>query len=242
MSLTQIGTRVLYPEEVDYWDADILQISVYRGMKDNLHFMRECVSACRDRGRPFVIHPVKYSLFDEDIFDELAEMAELSDLALIIHDERSANGTRLSDVMQARYAQAVEVLSASASVSIENSADTSDVMWFWNRFADSITIDIGHIESSGIDSLKFIENLDKSLFRNVHYVHIHRNNGLHGGITDHWPLTPGCREITALQAILRQRPEVRVILELNEIEEIDSSIALLKGVCRGIDSQPGQKR
>ena len=42
-----VGTRMLYPEEVRYWNAEILQISVYRGMKDNLRYMRECVSACR---------------------------------------------------------------------------------------------------------------------------------------------------------------------------------------------------
>jgi len=34
-----IGTRIIYPDEVGLWDVDLLQISVYHGLKDNVEVM-----------------------------------------------------------------------------------------------------------------------------------------------------------------------------------------------------------
>ncbi|RJR15110.1 MAG: hypothetical protein C4581_12770 [Nitrospiraceae bacterium] len=228
-----IGTRVLYPEEVDYWDADLLQISVYRGMNGSLEYMRKCARACKDAGIRYVIHPVKYSLLQNDMFGELMEMAELADLALIMHDERSPEGGRLEGKSMDVFTESLSRLKAVAQVSIENSADTGDAGWFWENFADSVTLDIGHVESSGLNSLEFVTALDHSVINKIRFVHIHRNNGLRGGITDHWPLTPHCREVLALRELVRIKPDVSVILELNEIESIVESLNILRNIRQG---------
>lgn len=225
-----IGTRILYPEEAHLWTAEILQISVYGGMNGNLDLMRKCVAACRKKGTRYVIHPVSYSLLHEKTFNDIREMAELTDLALIIHDERTSEGKRLEGEHAAQFRDALNKLRSVTQVSIENAADTHDVKWFWNAFANSVTLDIGHIESSGYNSLDFIRALDKESIDKVQFVHMHRNNGLHGGITDHWPLAPDCRELTALKELLKIRPEVGVILELNEIENIGESLDILRAL------------
>jgi len=225
-----IGTRVLYPEEVEYWDADLLQVSIYRGMNGSLEFMRKCARACKDAGIRYVIHPVKYSLLQKDMFEELMEMAGLADLALIIHDEKSPDGGRLEGEYEDIFRTSLRKLKAVTHVSLENSADTGDISWFWDNFADSITLDIGHVESSGLNSVEFVQSLDDASIKKIRFVHIHRNNGLHGGITDHWPLAPGCRELKALKELLNVKPGISVILEINEIEKIDESLDLLRGL------------
>ncbi|MBI4681632.1 MAG: hypothetical protein HY757_00780 [Nitrospirae bacterium] len=223
-----VGTRILYPEEVNYWNAEILQISVFRGMNGSLDFMRKCTDACKEAGIRYVVHPVKYSLLQEETFNDLREMAGLADLALILHDERTPEGSRLEGMEKAHFRNALEELKSIAHVSIENAAHTGDVRWFWNSFAGSITLDIGHIEAFGLDSVEFVKSLDRDLAGKIEFVHMHRNNGLHGGITDHWPLTPDCRELRALKELLKIRPDVSVILELNEVEEIEDSLDLLR--------------
>ncbi|MEW6599342.1 MAG: hypothetical protein AB1499_00070 [Nitrospirota bacterium] len=225
-----IGTRVLYPEEVDYWDADLLQISVYRGMEGGLDFMRKCVRVCKDAGVRFVIHPVKYSLLQQDTFGELLEMAELADLALILHDEKSPDGSRLSGESESMFRKSLDRLREVTEVSLENSTNTRDIHWFWNNFADSVTLDIGHVESSGLDSVDFVQSLDETVIEKLRFVHIHRNNGLRGGITDHWPLAPGCRELNALRELLNVKSDISIILEINEIEKINESLGLLRGL------------
>jgi hypothetical protein len=225
-----IGTRVLYPEEVEYWDADLLQVSIYRGMNGGLDFMRKCALACKDAGIRYVIHPVKYSLLQNDLFEDLMEMAGLADLALIMHDEKSADGGRLEGESEDVFRKSLGKLKAVTNVSIENSADTTDISWFWDNFADSITLDIGHVESSGLNSVEFVKALDAASIEKIRFVHIHRNNGLRGGITDHWPLTPACREIRALRELIRIKPDVSVILEINEIEAIVESMDILRAL------------
>jgi len=224
------GTRVLYPEEVGMWDAEILQISLYRGMKDNMEFMRKCADACTTAGLDYVIHPVHYSLLEEDTFTDLLEMAELADLALIIHDERMPDGSRLDGPSRKLFGDALEQLRVSATVSIENAVHTGDAQWFWDSFADSITLDIGHVESFGLNSKQYVQSLSREVIEKIQFVHIHRNNGLHGGITDHWPLTPECREVSALRALLKTKPDVSVILEINEVEEIGKSLDILRSL------------
>ena len=231
-----IGTRVLYPEEVDYWDADLLQISIYRGMNGSLDFMRKCTRACKDAGVRYVIHPVHYSLLQKDMFEDLMEMAGLADLALIIHDEKSPEGGRLEGESEDIFRRSLGKLSTVTQVSLENSADTVDVNWFWDHFADSITLDIGHVESSGLDSVEFVQSLDAASIKKIRFVHIHRNNGLRGGITDHWPLTRDCAEIRALRELVRIKPDLSVILELNEIEEIEESMDILRTLRQEIEN------
>ncbi|HDH10978.1 MAG TPA: hypothetical protein ENG83_02020 [Nitrospirae bacterium] len=223
-----IGTRVLYPEEVESRNAELLQISVYRGMQGNLDFMRRSALACRKAGISYVIHPVGYSLLEGDTFKALREMAEWADLALILHDEKTPDGERIEGRYATLFREMLGKLESVTSVSFENATDTRDAEWFWNNFADSVTLDIGHIESSGLESPEFVRSLDESSINKIQFVHMHRNNGLHGGITDHWPLRPGCRELRALEELIKIKPDVSVILELNEVEEISENLALLK--------------
>lgn len=225
-----IGTRVLYPEEVDFWNAEIVQISVFNGMKDNLDTMRNCVRAFREAGTRYVIHPVMYSLLNDELLEELKEMAELSDIAMILHDERAPDGSRLAGKYEVIFKKNLEELASAIPVSFENAADTGDIHWFWNTYADSITLDIGHVESFGLDSVEFIRSLDESVIKKIQFVHMHRNNGLHGGITDHWPLNHTCREVRALEALLHVKPEVSVILELNDIDRIEENLELLRTI------------
>ncbi len=223
-----VGSRILYPEEVSFWDTEILQISVYNGMKGNLGLMTDCARACREAGIRYVIHPVRYSLLQEEMFQDLREIAECADLALILHDERNPHGERLKGQYDARFRKALEELKSITSISFENSTDTADVQWFWNNYADSVTLDIGHIESSGLNSVEFVRSLDEICIEKIQFVHMHRNNGFRGGITDHWPISHACRELRALEELLKIKSDVSVILEINEIEEIQESLEILK--------------
>lgn len=223
-----IGTRLVYPDEVGLWDAELMQISVYRNMEKNLNIMMDSVQACRDAEIRFVIHPVGYSLLDDDALRTLAIMAEWSDNALILHDERAPDGSRLTGDYGDRFRKALKELGAITRISLENAIDTVDVQWFWNNFADSVTIDIGHIEAAGLNSVEFIKELSEDTIDKVQYVHLHRNNGIHGGITDHWPLNCGCRELRSLEELIKRKSDLNVILELNETNEIGESLRILR--------------
>jgi hypothetical protein len=226
-----VGSRMLYPEEVSFWDAELLQISVYNGMKGNLDLMQDCVLACKKACIGYVIHPVRYSLLKEEMFKDLREMAEWTDLALILHDERAPDGKRLAGEHEDRFRNALKELDSITTVSFENSTHTADVRWFWKNYADnSITLDIGHIESSGLNSLEFVASFDEHIIKKIQFIHMHRNNGLRGGITDHWPLSHNCREVKALEVLLKIKSDVSVILEINEIEEIDKSLDILRSL------------
>lgn len=225
-----IGTRVLYAEEVEYWNAELLQISVYHGMHKNIIMMEKTARACKEAGIRYVIHPVRYSLLREEMLKDVLRIAEWTDLSLILHDEKTAEGNRLSGQDEAKFRNALTKLQTITSVSFENAVDTADILWFWNKFAQSVTLDIGHVESSGLDSVEFVNALDEAVLHKIQFVHIHRNNGLRGGITDHWPLTRDCREIRALTSLLQVKRNISVILEINEIEQIDHSLDLLRSL------------
>jgi len=224
----RIGYRVVRPEEVGCWKADIIQISVYKGSPDALAFMEQCAERCRKEGIPYVVHPVRYSLLDVGDLDPLKAMAECSGEALIVHDEKDPGGGRLSGDSAVRFRGVLETLGSLAHVSIENSTDSADAPWFWDNFAPSVTLDMGHMESVGLDSVDFIASLDGETAGKVRYVHMHRNNGMHGGITDHWPLAPGCRELWALKEFVSRNPDVGVLLEINETGHTGESLALLR--------------
>jgi hypothetical protein len=87
------------------------------------------------------------------------------DLALIIHDETTPSGARLEEMYERAFRDALEELSSICNVSIENAGNTCDIIWFWQVFASSVTIDIGHLEAAGIDSIKFINELDIDIIR-----------------------------------------------------------------------------
>jgi sugar phosphate isomerase/epimerase len=225
-----VGTRILYPEEVDIWDAELLQISVYRGMKGNLEFMRDCAARCKEKGIPYVIHPVGYSLLQKAMLPDIREMAECAGLAIILHDEKAPDGGRLEGANEDTLRRVLEEIGSITDISFENATDTRDILWFWDKYAESVTLDIGHVESSEINSIDFIRALDETVLKKIQFVHIHRNNGLHGGITDHWPLSRNCREVKALKDLIKKIPAVKVILEINEIEDIRESLNILRGL------------
>jgi hypothetical protein len=222
-----IGTRVVHQEEIGVWNAELLQISIYCEMKDNIEIMKDCVYKCRDMGIRYVIHPVSYSLLQKDLFKELLKIAEFSDIALILHDERTPESEKLIGQYETQFRDALKELKSITDISFENATDTRDVQWFWENYAESITLDIGHVESSGLNSVEFVKSLNKDCIQRVQFVHIHRNNIMRGGITDHWPLTPDCRELRALKELIKIKPDVGVILEINEINKIGDNIRLL---------------
>ncbi len=232
----QIGTRLVYPEEAGLWNAEFLQISVYRNMKNNLDIMMDSVRACRDAGISYAIHPVGYSLLDDETFDTLALIAEWSDRVLILHDERTPEGKRLTGRHKELFQRSIDKLGTMTNISLENSTNTADVQWFWDTFAASITIDIGHIEAAGLNSIEFIKSLNDETIRKIEFAHMHRNNGMHGGITDHWPLRRGCRELQALEELIKKKSDISVILELNETEEIGDSLKILDELRRDYTS------
>ena len=225
-----IGTRVLYAEEVEYWNAELLQISVYHGMDKNIEMMEKTARACKEAGIRYVIHPVRYSLLQDEMLKDVLRMAEWADLALILHDERTPEGKRLSGRNETSFRNALKKLQSIIPVSIENAVDTGDIHWFWDNFAESVTLDIGHVEASGLNSVEFVNALDVTVLQKIQFVHIHRNNGLRGGITDHWPLSSGCREMKALKSLLQVKHDVNVILEINEIEQINESLNILRSL------------
>lgn len=225
-----IGTRILYAEEVEYWNAELLQITVYNGMENNIKTMINSARACREAGIRYVIHPVRYSLLEENMLNDVMSMAEWTDLSLILHDEKTPDGGRLSGAAGSEFRSAIKKLQSLTTVSFENAVDTGDIHWFWENFADSVTIDIGHIESAGLNSVEFVNALDENLLQKIEFVHIHRNNGLRGGITDHWPLSSGCREVKALTSLLGMKKDINIILEINEIEQINESLNILRSL------------
>jgi len=223
-----VGSRVLYPEEVGLWDVELLQITVYQGMKDNLYLMRSCASMCREVGVRYVVHPVGYFVSDKEMLKELRVMAECADLALILHDEKTPEGKRLEGHYEAGFKASLDELRSIAHISFENATDTRDILWFWNNYADSVTLDIGHVEAAGLDSVEFVKSIEKDVIKKIQYVHMHRNNGWHGGLTDHWPLLPDCRELRALRELIKIKRDISVILEINETEMIGESLKLLR--------------
>lgn len=227
----RIAYRVARPEDVGQWKGDFVQISVYRHWEDSLEKMKESVRLLRERGIRYVMHPVGYTLLGGEV-DALRTMAGLSDLALILHDERAPGGGRLSGEHEARFLNILEELSGIAPVSFENAIETSDALWFWERYARSVTLDIGHVESAGLDSVEFVRDLPAEIVEKIEYVHMHRNNGLRGGLTDHWPLRPGCRELKSLGELLKRKTDFDVILEINETGEINDSVELLRVLWR----------
>jgi len=220
---------------VGLYPVGLIQISHYRGSNQGIDKMIRAVHACRSHGIRYVIHPLGYVLSDtrdtyrSETMDVMKKIAEYVDLALIIHDETTPWGARLEDVYERAFCDALEELSSLCTVSIENAGNTHDIRWFWKLFASSVTIDIGHLEAAGIDSVRFINELETDITNRIHYVHLHRYNGLHwSGLRDHRSLLKDCKELKALKVLLERKNDVGVILEINDMENLGDSLALLE--------------
>ncbi len=229
----QLGYRLSKKEEVGLYRADLVQISYWKRFGPNLNEIKETAARCRDRGIRFVIHPVFTMLSEirpahrEKNLEELLTLAELADLGLIVHDEVRPGGARLPEERLAAYGIALEQLRAHCPVSIENAGNTNDIGWFWEKFDGAVTVDLGHFESSGIDSMSKMKALPTAIVDRINYVHIHRKNGDHGGIMDHWPLTEDCAELAALEVLVKRKPQLAAILEVNEMEEVGRNLQML---------------
>ena len=198
--------------------------------------MLKTVDACRSAHIRYVIHPVEYGLSElrperrKIMMEDLHVMALHADLALIIHDESTKGGKRLGVEEAGTYRQGLLELSRLCAVSIENAGVNRDIKWFWREYASSVTLDIGHLEVRGIDSVEFVRTLEADLLKAIDFVHIHRVNGLRGGIRDHWGLTEDCRELRALKELLARKKGLRVILEIIEAEDLEKNLDLLRSL------------
>ncbi len=234
----RIGTRIFNPIEVTLWDVEVVQITFYSGVEGNIKRMEECVRMCREKGLPYFIHPVGYSILDDRVTDDLKTMARWADLGLILHDVKGEDGERLSGIEEERFRRCLDQLSRVTPVSFENATDNSDILWFWRHFPASVTLDIGHLEAAGIDSVDFVRSLDEGITRRIDCVHIHRYDGREGPIPDHWPLERGCKELKALKALLEKKADVDVILEVNDTSKVEENLKLLKGLREEFLGQP----
>jgi sugar phosphate isomerase/epimerase len=223
----RIGYRIIEPQEAGRWRGELVQISVYKNWGGSFDVARDCAERCREVELAHVLHPVGFSLLDEGDVETVLGLLDLAGEAIILHDERTAEGTRLSNDTLEKYLDAVREMTRSVHVSLENSEFTADAVWFWRTMGGGVTLDMGHMERSGIDSAGFVAMLPEDIISRVDYVHMHHNNGLHGGITDHWPLRQGCRELMALEVLLERRKDIGVILEINERDETEESLRLL---------------
>ena len=162
--------------------------------------------------------------------EEVRIMAAETDMALIIHDESMPKGSRIVGIRQRLYAEALQELSGICPVSIENASNCHDIRWFWHTYARSITLDIGHLEASGIDSLAFIDEAREDLEEKLEFVHLHRVAGLRKGLRDHWGLVKGCKELRALEHLLSFTKPKGIILEIIEVEDVAESLRLLRAI------------
>lgn len=243
----EIGYRIIRPEDVGIQPLQFAQISFWRvanwRVAVGAQAVKEAVemaAACKARGIRTIYHPIEYPLtgaLASQTMDVMRGLAASCDLGFIIHDERAADGKRLSSEEQTVYERNVLQLSKLFPISIENAINSNDISWFWERFIPSaptsvtITIDIGHMESADMDSISYIENMPEQLVTRVKYVHLHHKAEERYGIKDHWPLVPGCREIEALKILLKRKTNVGVILELNAAKPgMGQSIELLKNL------------
>ena len=241
----QIGYRIIRPSDVATQSVHFAQISLWRsadwGVSDGDRGVQEAIETagkCKALGIRTVYHPLEYPLAGElapQSVEVMRRLASASDLGLIIHDEGGEGRSRLAGDEAVQYGVNVRTLSRLCPVSIENSFSSRDIIWFWERFVVpmpdtvSITIDIGHLEGAGMDSLFFVQRLEDCLVRRIQFVHIHHHDPLAHGVKDHRPLVPGCREIETLKVLLQRKKDLQVIVELDAAEEgMRESIELLK--------------
>lgn len=243
----QIGYRAIRPADMGSHDLSLVQISLWReahwGVADGERGIAEAIAMaddCRRLGIRSVFHPLEYPLADErngETMNVLRRLAARADLGIIIHDEGAGNGGRLEGGGASRYEQGLREISGICPVSVENSFNSIDCLWFWERFVlpeganISVTIDIGHLESANVDSIAFIRDLPEPVVRRISFVHMHHKGGERWGVTDHWPLVRGCREIEALKVLLGRKRDLRVILELDAQDDgVRESVKLLEGL------------
>ncbi len=231
---TLVGYRVSAPEDVGRYPADFVQVSLYCGAPKAMERMLRTVDACRSSNMPYVVHPVDYRLTHPDrnaragIMEDVRIMARNADIALIVHDETMPDSSRLKGEAADAYDRAVKELSEICPVSVENSSNSHDIRWFWDRYARSITLDIGHLEAAKIDSGAFVKDTADRLSARLDFVHLHRVNSMRKGLVDHWGLVEGCKELHTLERVLSITRSCGIILEIIEEEDVEKSLELVR--------------
>lgn len=234
------GYRVFDKNQVGTLPADLIQISYWKTFGPDMDEIREMASRCREFGLGFVIHPVFTALsetrpgFRERNTEELVTLARMADLGLIVHDETLPGGGRLSGIWLEQYQENLESLLSICPVSVENANNTPDIDWFWKTIGGSITLDIGHFEASGLDSVQKVKSLPEQILNRVEYVHMHRKHLERGGLVDHWPLTADCPEVKALEELAIRKKNISVILEINEMDCLGDSLDILKKIAGSV--------
>jgi hypothetical protein len=240
-----LGYRIIRPSDIGTQTVNFAQISLWRkadwGVTDGEGGVLEAMATartCRQQGIRTVFHPLEYPLIGEhaaETLDMMQQLAGASDLGVIIHDEGGENG-RLEGAESVQYGVNVRIVSRLCPVSIENSYNSGDITWFWERFVlpmpetVTITLDIGHLELAGLNSVDFVRDLSPVLLSRLQFVHIHHHDGNSTGwVRDHRPLEPGCREIEALTLLLSRKRDLWVIVELDAADKgMAESIELLR--------------
>ncbi len=243
-----LGYRVIRPSDVGKYPLPFVQISLWReanwGVSEGEQAVVEAVAMAEDsrrRGIRSVFHPLEYPLSNHlaaQTADVLRRLAAAHDLGIIIHDEGGAGRKRLAEEEAEQYERNVREISGFCPVSIENSWNSGDITWFWERFvvpapdSVSITLDIGHLELAGLDSTAWVSRMREELVRRIAFVHLHHHDPRdRHNVKDHKPLIPGCREIEALKILLRRKADIRVILEIDAAENgLEQSIELLNEI------------
>lgn len=244
----ELGYRIIRPDDVGKYPLRFAQISLWReanwGVADGEEAVRQAIAIaqrCKTRGIRTVFHPLEYPLTNAHGPQTLGVMRRLAaacDLGIIIHDEGGAGGMRLTAAEAGTYEKNVIEISGLCHLSIENSYNSGDSTWFWERFVVpappgvSVTLDIGHLELAGLDSVSFIRDLPQRLIERIKFAHLHHHDGKDTHwVKDHKPLVAGCREIEALKVLLGRKSDIRVILELDAAEDgMGQSIELLKNL------------
>ena len=225
----KVGYRAVGPSDVGRWGPGLIQVSVYRSRGGGVEGVQDVVSACRKMGHQHVLHPVGYAIVRRaGDLQMIMRMAHMAGRAMVLHDEWAPGRKKFEGADEDRFLEALRAIEAITPVSFENANNTAGAPWFWSRYARSVTLDIGHVEAWGLDSVQFVRSLPDETVRKIQYVHMHHNAGLRGGLTDHWPLTEGCRELRALGELLLRKTDLTAILELNEPEGTPESIRLLR--------------
>jgi len=229
------GYKVTTEEEVGLYPAGLIQIAVHGGFRQTKNNMVRAVSACRSQNIRYVIHPIGYYLSEtryehrERMLEAMRTIAEYVDLALIIHDESTPWGARLEGMYEGAFSEGLSEMLKICPVSIENANNTHDIKWFWRKFATSVTLDIGHLEAAGINSLRFVKELEADIVERLDFVHLHRYNGPHnGGLRDHWSLLKDCRELKAVEHLLGRKENIGIILEVNDAENLGESLKFVE--------------
>ena len=250
----ELGYRIIRPGDVGSHPLPFVQISLWReanwGVSEGEPAVREAIEiagACKARGIRTVFHPLEYPLSGDhaaQTVDVLQRLAASSDLGIIVHDEGGAGRKRFSSSEAGQYERNVREISTRCPISIENSYNSGDITWFWERFvvpapaSVSITLDIGHLELAGLDSVLFVQNMPQRLIDRTQFVHMHHHDGNDTRwVKDHKPLVAGCREIEALKVLLQRKRDVFIVLELDAAEDgMAQSIELIRSAECGVRS------